>query len=633
MNRTFFHYQYFRQYFLELAAVFAVFYFVADWTVPDSNEAHYISKAIHFWQPDYLPNDDFLNSKDSHLTFYFVFGWLSFFLSSATMAYTGRFAAWLFLAFSWQRLSFTVIPVRWMSIVSAIAAAYYVDSFSMAGEWFLGGVEAKCFAFPFVFLGLAAALRGKWKQCWLLLGTASAFHVLAGGWTVLIILVVRMFEKKDGRFLIPSTGEITALIIGGGLSLFGLIPALMLDYGTPKDIIEQARQIYVFDRLYHHLSPAQLPWTFPARFALLTVLWCALFRFRDKLPRHKRFNLFIYTALIFALVGFAVSFGSQNNKVLAAEILRFYWFRLSDIAVPLGIAFGAVRAFLKLFSGQPVVLEHSAIKQRMILPNNVGIQSMIGKKIKTLPSIFLQDNVKILFLFFIIAFALFLFFDYLIFGVLLFSWRTPELGIPWLLTLLCCAGIASSVFFPVRYKTFAFLLIYFAVLFYAPFLSLNRLADLRTRFSYARTESDYPETAYYWRDVCRWISDAENTPKTAKFWVPREAATFKWFAKRTDTGLWKDVPQDAAGIVKWYETMKELFYVDKPELRDRSLTVNLWWKKDEDIETLQKKYRFDYIVCTSYPDLPQLNSLKTVYENKLFRVYKVEVIPKQNSKQ
>ncbi|MCL2744800.1 MAG: hypothetical protein FWE67_13210 [Planctomycetaceae bacterium] len=591
MNSILAYYRNHYRYFLEFAAVFAVFYIAANWAVPDSNEAHYIGKAIHYWNPDYIPHDDFLNSKDSHLAFYFTFGWLSFFFAQEAMAYIGRFAVWLLLAFSWQRFSFTLVPIRYASIASAVAMAYYVNSFNMAGEWFLGGVEAKCFAFPLMFLGIDSMLRGKWNRCWLLLGAASAFHVLTGGWAVLACLFVRIFEKKNGRFVLPQIGEIAALIIGGGLSLFGLIPALLLDVGTPKDIILQARQIYVFDRLYHHLSPAQLPWTFPARFALLTILWFAAFRFSNKLQRHKRFNRFVYAALLLAMFGLAVSFGLQSNKVLAAEILRFYWFRLSDLAVPMGVALGATWAFLK-------ILRQLKTDITNILPS--AVCRLLS------------------------AFMVFIFFDYLIFGLFFFSWRTPELGIPWLLTLLFCFVLVKSGTMP-KHKPLALFLIYTAVLFYAPFLSLKHWADLRTRFSYSRIESDYPETAYYWRDVCGWIADEENTPPDAKFWVPREAATFKWFAKRSDTGLWKDVPQDAASIVKWHETMKELFDIDKPELRDRSLTVNLWWKNDEDIERLQKKYRFDYIVCTSYPDLPQLQSLKTVYENKSFRVYKVEI--------
>ena len=57
----------------------------------------------------------------------------------------------------------------------------------MAGEWVVGGVEAKGFAYVFVFLAVADLVYGRWKQCLLLLGAASAFHVLVGGWAVLAV--------------------------------------------------------------------------------------------------------------------------------------------------------------------------------------------------------------------------------------------------------------------------------------------------------------------------------------------------------------------------------------------------------------------------------------------------------------
>ena len=54
----------------------------------------------------------------------------------------------------------------------------------MAGEWMIGGLEAKGLAYVFVLLALGALARGRWRAVWPLLGAASAFHVLVGGWSV-----------------------------------------------------------------------------------------------------------------------------------------------------------------------------------------------------------------------------------------------------------------------------------------------------------------------------------------------------------------------------------------------------------------------------------------------------------------
>ena len=123
---------------LEIAAVFAVFFLFGAWMTPDNNETHYVGKAIHYWNPDWIPDDPFLESRDAHWSFYFVFGWLTFFCSPTAMAWIGRIVAWGLLAWSWQRLSYALIPVRWVAIPTALALAYYIESFNMAGEWLIG---------------------------------------------------------------------------------------------------------------------------------------------------------------------------------------------------------------------------------------------------------------------------------------------------------------------------------------------------------------------------------------------------------------------------------------------------------------------------------------------------------------
>ena len=64
---------------------------------------------------------------------------------------------WALLAWSWQRLSYAVLPRRWWSLLSGSLASM-LDRSAMAGEWIMG-VEAKGFAYPLVFLGLEALVR------------------------------------------------------------------------------------------------------------------------------------------------------------------------------------------------------------------------------------------------------------------------------------------------------------------------------------------------------------------------------------------------------------------------------------------------------------------------------------------
>ena len=61
----------------EIMLIFLLFFLYAGWPPPDVNEAHYVAKAKHYWQPDWCPTDHFLASADAHLVFYWTFGWLT----------------------------------------------------------------------------------------------------------------------------------------------------------------------------------------------------------------------------------------------------------------------------------------------------------------------------------------------------------------------------------------------------------------------------------------------------------------------------------------------------------------------------------------------------------------------------
>ena len=102
----------------EIAAIFAIFFIQGAWPVPDVNEAHYLGKATHYWIPHWIENDFFLNSADTHRVFYLTFGWLSLFLAPPALAWVGRILTWLLLAWSWRRLSVTLVPRRWFSVLS-----------------------------------------------------------------------------------------------------------------------------------------------------------------------------------------------------------------------------------------------------------------------------------------------------------------------------------------------------------------------------------------------------------------------------------------------------------------------------------------------------------------------------------
>src|SRR3954454_17213813 len=147
---------------LEVAAIFLIFFLFAGSVPPDGGESHYLVKAKHYWQPAWCAGGLFLVSRDAHATFYWTFGWVTRFFSLAVTAWFGRLISWLLLAWSWRRLSWAVVPRPLMSLLSAGLMLFFLRNFHLAGEWIVGGIEAKCFAYVLVFLALEAMALGRW---------------------------------------------------------------------------------------------------------------------------------------------------------------------------------------------------------------------------------------------------------------------------------------------------------------------------------------------------------------------------------------------------------------------------------------------------------------------------------------
>ena len=324
-----------RQALIEIILIFAVFSIQGARPVPDVNEPYYLGKAIHYWNPDWLGGDFFMESSDTHKVFYFTFGWLSLCMSPVALAWTGRILTWLLLAWAWRRLSVAVAPRPWYSILSAAVFACLMDRCHMAGEWVIGGVEAKGFAYVLVLLGIESLVRNRWNRALWLLGAASAFHVLVGGWSLVATAVAWVWLGKDR----PAIRSLLPGIVGGFLlALPGVIAVLGLDWGVGRETVRQAHHIYVFDRLPHHLTLTGIKWYFILRLVLLWLFWLAISHLWPGKKTSRRLRAFVTGAIAIALVGVAVQSLLWIDQNMAGDLLRYYWFRLTDVALPLGVA-------------------------------------------------------------------------------------------------------------------------------------------------------------------------------------------------------------------------------------------------------------------------------------------------------
>ncbi len=523
----------------EVLLIFLVFFVVAGNPAPDVNEPHYLSRLKHFWNPAWCQGDFFLQSMDAQPVFIWTFGWVTRWLSLPATAWLGRVLAWVLLAWSWQRLSWRLVPRPLCAVLSAALWVTLTMRADFAGEWIVGGVEAKCFAYVFVLLGLRDLVDRRWGRLWIWLGAAAALHPVVGAWCVVLCGGVWLV---DGRREVALPAMLPGLVAGGLISLAGVVPALRLTWGQPPEVVAEAARIYVFERLPHHLALLSLPGSeIATRFVHLAVLFALLWAsekgvrtvfcparsFADQPVPTKnssdpffalglvRINRFAWGAVLLAAVGLAIELALWSEPLWAARVLRYYWFRMIDFALPMSIALSSV------------ALVAAGIERRR-------------------------------------AWA---------------AWG--------LVAALLVAGWHLSMTARAR------------------LLDPVPPADQRMR--------DYAA----WVDVCEWV--VAHTPPDAVFLTPRRSHTFKWRTGRAEVVTHKDIPQDAADIVEWYNRTRAVYYEFDPLEGELVPAWSLGYLGAERVLQAARQYGARYAIS----DRRELLSLPIVYWNDEYAVYDV----------
>ena len=320
---------------LETILVLAVFALSAGWPPPDPNEAHYLAKAKHYWEPTWLAGDFFLESADTHLTFYVALGWLTKFLSLPATAWCGRIITWALLAAAWRRLSVLIVPRAGWAVFTAALFVTLSERCHMAGEWVVGGFEAKGLAYALVWFALGDVVSGRWIRAWLLMGAASALHVVVGGWSVVAAGLAWLSLGQER----PKLASMWQGLVGGGLlSLAGILPGLDVSPGVTPDVADAANRLYVYTRLTHHLLAQRFPVLFLERFSMLFCVWLALCAFTPCDAPQRRLRRFVAGALVVSAAGAVIGLFAESHPATVASVLRFYWFRLADSMLSLGVA-------------------------------------------------------------------------------------------------------------------------------------------------------------------------------------------------------------------------------------------------------------------------------------------------------
>ena len=471
---------------LETGLIVLLFLVVAGAAPPGVNEPHYLGKAKHYWQSDWCRGDFFFESPGAHTAFFWIFGWVTKYVTLPTAAWTGRLVVWLLLARSWQTLISRLSPITWAPLGSAtvLVAAQY--GLHLSGEWLVGGVEGKGFAYPLVFWAVAGVVERQWWKVWPLLGIASCFHVLVGGWSVIACLLAWTWRRKEDELSLPDLAF--WLVVGGLLALPGLIPALQMTQSATVDV-EEASRIYTFRRLKHHLVFQEFAWWNMVRFALLGIACWKVADLVPPSPRAKRFWTVVLGALSITTAGILVDFATGPFPGLRASLLRFYWFRIGDVLLPAGMAVGLLLTL------------HLVRSQR---PRWLGATSLV-----------------------------------------LVLWISGD----------AIRNIGLGA----------------------------RPLSLQQQIWNGMSDRDLQRVDDDWIDACVWVR--ENAPADSIFLTPRRQQTFKWYAFRPSVATWKDVPQDADGLVEWWQRQKDVY------------AASDWpWNNAQALQNLMTRYGVTHVI-------------------------------------
>ena len=349
--------------------------------VPGINEPHYLAKARHYWQPQWCAGDFFLQSSNPHQFFFQTVGWLAAVLTFEAAAWTGRLLAFTVLAIGWDGLLSRMTPGLLGPTLAAWLFLLLQTLGNFSGEWLVGGMESKVFAYGLVLWGAGCLLDARPVRGGILLGLAMSLHPVVGAWCALLIgtvIVWQRFSRRLGRRLAvewttpnlpvhqgrdldpPSLADtplhpvaVRRWLFGAvcclAAALPGVIPAATVLVQADPSLTADADLIQVGYRLVHHLDPLDFPLEAYRYYGLLLVIWFLLLRPREDPPDLRWLTWFALAAIGLCVLGWLMAAGPRpfNEMPLYAVRIRFlklYPFRVADLAVPLAVAVTAVVA-------------------------------------------------------------------------------------------------------------------------------------------------------------------------------------------------------------------------------------------------------------------------------------------------
>ncbi len=341
-----------------------------DDNVGRTNEVDVLPLALQHTDPSWIPGDWYLNQPSGYRLLF--------------EAFAGRLIlAWGFLAASivGRLVCYTLVAAGLVLIGQALrlrlpllllTVALFVlhnEQGAMASEWIVRGFEAKAIAYGLVLLGIWAMLKHRYRMMAILLGVATSFHVLVGGWSFLIAAAYLLLHYRSHLKSFSNLAWFIGIYLA--FSVFAIPPVITQLFGDSPAYAVSPSSIYVFLRLQHHLNPLSGSFNWYRFAAYLILLVCSI-RFLQRRsaqlgstnPAQTELFQFTLISLVPCLLGLLVAPFDTEGR-----LLQFYPFRVGAVLLPLSAYLLAACA-----------LQSWALKtrwQKLLLPVSLGLLAVL----------------------------------------------------------------------------------------------------------------------------------------------------------------------------------------------------------------------------------------------------------------
>jgi hypothetical protein len=114
---------------------------------------------------------------------------------------------------------------------------------------------------------------------------------------------------------------------------------LSLSRGAGPETVAEANRIYVFERLPHHLIALNLAPGFLTRQLVLQGAWLLIVTLvAASTGGHRAMRWCVAATIAVCWMGLLLTMLLQSRPDVLAALMRYYWFRASDVFVPIGVS-------------------------------------------------------------------------------------------------------------------------------------------------------------------------------------------------------------------------------------------------------------------------------------------------------